>query len=271
MKSILLIDQDQQTACELCIRLKSHGYATWIANDAIGGLSLAASQKPAIIVLDSTLVAGNAFHLAKRLKELPPTRKIPIILTTAITRFDLRKQVMDLGFASFIQKPYDAAALLAEIRLLLPKDPHPGPLPSDGRGESPQASSGKFFLQAVERARKTVLIVEDDERVAMALALRIRAAGFDTTIAVDGFAGVRNAVLARPDAIVLDISLPAGDGFTVAQRIHAAIPTPVPIIFLTASKRQDFRHRAAQLGAVGFFEKPYLPEALLAAIQQATA
>jgi DNA-binding response OmpR family regulator len=122
-----------------------------------------------------------------------------------------------------------------------------------------------------EPSRKRILIVEDDEKVALALALRIRAAGFEATIAADGFAGVRNAVQARPDAIVLDISLPAGDGFTVAQRIHAAIPAPVPIIFLTASKRQDFRQKARQLGAIGFFEKPYQPEALVAALRHATA
>ena len=75
----------------------------------------------------------------------------------------------------------------------------------------------------------------------------------------------------KPDAVVLDISMPAGDGFTVAERIQANIPTPTPIIFLTASRRPDFRQRARQLGAVGFFEKPYEPEDLLAAVRNAVA
>jgi CheY-like chemotaxis protein len=70
--------------------------------------------------------------------------------------------------------------------------------------------------------------------------------------------------------VVLDISLPAGDGFAVAERIQANIPRPMPIIFLTASNRADFRQRAQELGAVAFFEKPYEPETLLATIRQVT-
>ena len=69
---------------------------------------------------------------------------------------------------------------------------------------------------------------------------------------------------------MLDISLPAGDGFSVAERIQANIPKPTPIIFLTASRRPDFRQKAKELGAVGFFEKPYEADALLATIRQVT-
>src|SRR5438309_5081007 len=90
---------------------------------------------------------------------------------------------------------------------------------------------------------KRILIVEDDEKVAMALAIRMKAAGFETTLANDALSGVRSAVAHQPDAVVLDISLPAGDGFVVAERIQANIPTRTPIIFLTASKRPDFRQK----------------------------
>ena len=62
--------------------------------------------------------------------------------------------------------------------------------------------------------------------------------------------------------------MPAGDGFTVAERIQSTIPTPIPIIFLTASKRPEFLQRARELGAVGFFEKPFPTEKLLAAVEQ---
>jgi CheY-like chemotaxis protein len=103
----------------------------------------------------------------------------------------------------------------------------------------------------------------------MALAVRMRAAGFDTTVANDGIAGLRSAVTVQPDAVVLDISLPAGDGFLVAERIQANVPTRLPIIFLTASKCPGFRERAFQLGAAGFFEKPYDAEALVKALNQA--
>jgi DNA-binding response OmpR family regulator len=261
MKNILLIEHDQNLAAELCVRLKAHGYAIWIANDAISALSLATSQKPDLIVLDRALVAGNAFDLASRLKELPETRQIPIVLTTTTTEPSLRQRATELGVVAILQKPYDTVALVTIVRRILPD-----PL----FNAHPLRFTGEFSWHNPQARRKKVLIVEDDEKLAMALALRIRAAGFEITVAADGLAGVRNAVQVRPDAVVLDISLPAGDGFSVAQRIHAVIPTPIPIIFLTASKRQEFRERARELGAAAFFEKPYQPEALLAAIHHAT-
>jgi DNA-binding response OmpR family regulator len=116
---------------------------------------------------------------------------------------------------------------------------------------------------------KRILIVEDDERIARALSVRLTAAGYETRMAHDGLAGFRAAVLEKPDLVLLDISLAAGDGFTVAERIQSNIPRPIPMIFLTASKRQEFRQKAQGLGAVGFFEKPFEPNALLTAINKA--
>jgi DNA-binding response OmpR family regulator len=116
---------------------------------------------------------------------------------------------------------------------------------------------------------KKILIIEDDAKLARALALRMRAAGFHATVAHDAISGVRCAVDSTPDAVVLDISLPEGDGFDVARSIQAEIATFTPLIFLTASKRPEFRQRAEQLGAVAFFEKPYESKMLLAAIHRA--
>lgn len=116
---------------------------------------------------------------------------------------------------------------------------------------------------------KKILIIEDDQKVALGLAIRIKAAGFETVIAHDALSGVRSAIKVKPDLVLLDISMPAGNGFIVAERIQKNISTPIPIIFLTASKRDDFRERASELGAVAFFEKPYDPQELLAVMSEA--
>jgi len=119
------------------------------------------------------------------------------------------------------------------------------------------------------KALKKILIIEDDQKVALGLAIRIKAAGFETVIAHDALSGVRSAIKMKPDLVLLDISMPAGNGFIVAERIQKNISTPIPIIFLTASKREDFRERASELGAVAFFEKPYDAQELLAVISEA--
>jgi two-component system OmpR family response regulator len=70
-----------------------------------------------------------------------------------------------------------------------------------------------------------------------------------------------------PDLILLDIMMPVGMGFSVAERLRDLGLAEIPIIFITASKRAGLRKTAQQLGAAGFFEKPYDAEELLAAIK----
>jgi CheY-like chemotaxis protein len=70
----------------------------------------------------------------------------------------------------------------------------------------------------------------------------------------------------KPNLILLDIMMPVGMGFSVAERLKDLGLGEIPIIFITASKRAGLRRTAQQLGAAGFFEKPYDAEELLAAI-----
>ena len=111
--------------------------------------------------------------------------------------------------------------------------------------------------------------MEDDRKIALALATRLRGAGYAASIAADAITGVTTAVKLQPDLLILDITLPAGSGFDVAERVQNLVPKLVPIVFLTASKQAGLRKRALELDAAAFFEKPYKGEELLAAVRAA--
>jgi len=118
---------------------------------------------------------------------------------------------------------------------------------------------------------KKILIMEDDRKIAAALAIRLEAAGYEVLTAPDGFRGLKLALNDRPDLLLMDIWMPVGTGFSVAKRLQSLGLTGIPIIFITASKLKGLRESARELGAVGFFEKPYDPQQLLAAVAQALA
>jgi DNA-binding response OmpR family regulator len=113
---------------------------------------------------------------------------------------------------------------------------------------------------------KRILIMEDDTKIAAALAIRLQAAGYDVMTAQDGWQGFQIALNDRPDLLLLDIWMPIGLGFSVAQRLHELGLSGIPIIFITASRLKGLKEAASRAGAVAFFEKPYDPQELLRAI-----
>lgn len=113
---------------------------------------------------------------------------------------------------------------------------------------------------------KKILVVEDDARIAAALRIRLEAGGYEVVTAGDGFSGLKMTMTHRPQLILLDIMMPVGMGFSVAERLKDLGLGEIPIIFITASKRSGLRKTAQRLGAAGFFEKPYDAEELLAAV-----
>lgn len=259
MKTILIVEDDQKIALALQVRLRANRYAVSTAPDAIVGASLGRTLKPDLILLDISLPGGNGFQLAETFHHMPETKGTPIIIITASKNPELLQKVMDMGAVGLFEKPFDTEKLLYSVERELNR--------VDASSVRKSASSAGLGHQE----RKQVLIIEDDEKIAMALAVRLKAAGYDATTTYDALTGLNAAVSNPPALVLLDISMPAGNGFSVAEQIKSLIPTPTPIIFLTASKKPDFREKAKKMGAAGYFEKPYEAEELFGAIRQALA
>jgi CheY-like chemotaxis protein len=117
---------------------------------------------------------------------------------------------------------------------------------------------------------KTVLLVDDDNVFLLAIGVRLKAMGYTVHAAKDAVNAISAVRQNNPDVIVLDISLPAGDGFMVADRLQKLISTAAtPIIFVTASVKPGLRDRAMKLGAVNFLNKPFDATTLADAIESA--
>jgi DNA-binding response OmpR family regulator len=261
MKKILIVEDDQKIALALEVRLKANRYAVSVAFDAIQGASMGRALKPDLILLDITLPGGNGFQLAENFHHMLETQGTPIIFITASKSPELLQKVMDLGAVGLFEKPFDTEELLHSIEREL------------NRIDSLEVrkSATAVARRQDHHEPKQVLIIEDEKKIATALAVRLKAAGYEATTTYDALTGLNAAVSNPPALVLLDISMPAGDGFSVAERIQKLIPTPTPIIFLTASKKPDFREKAKKLGAAGYFEKPYEAEELFGAIRQALA
>jgi two-component system KDP operon response regulator KdpE len=106
-------------------------------------------------------------------------------------------------------------------------------------------------------ATPKILIVDDDPDLRHALRLRLRANQYDTISAVDGYSAISQAYKEDPDLIILDLGLPAGDGFVVLDRLQRDDRlSTIPVVVLTARDPQSNEQRVLQSGAAAFFQKP---------------
>ncbi|PKN93273.1 MAG: hypothetical protein CVU44_10295 [Chloroflexi bacterium HGW-Chloroflexi-6] len=106
--------------------------------------------------------------------------------------------------------------------------------------------------------KSKILIVEDDLDVADMLNAYFRVQGYEVFTVNWGEDGVRAALTARPDLIILDIRLPDIDGYEVARRLRSDRKTnAIPIIFLTEKRDRSDRLHGLELGADDYITKPF--------------
>ncbi len=113
-----------------------------------------------------------------------------------------------------------------------------------------------------------VLIVEDDESTAEAMAFHMRAAGMDPVVANDGLAGLRSLRSEPPDAVVLDLMLPGVNGWHVIRQVREWAPR-LPIIVVTARTNEHDRVEVLSIGADDVMAKPFSMRELLARVTAA--
>src|SRR4030081_3313358 len=102
-----------------------------------------------------------------------------------------------------------------------------------------------------------ILIVDDDPDLRRALKLRLRASHYETLQAGDGYAAIALANKEPPSLIILDLGLPAGDGYVVLERLQSNDAlSDIPVIVLTARDSQSSEKRSMTAGAAAFFQKP---------------
>ena len=120
---------------------------------------------------------------------------------------------------------------------------------------------------------KNVLIVEDDPDMRRLVDLCLQADGHETGFAVDGVSAIRAARTSRPDLIVLDIGLPARDGFAlidgfaVMDRLNA-LPNRVPVIVISGRTAAGDEADALAAGAKAFLHKPFDRDEFVAAVRE---
>lgn len=117
-----------------------------------------------------------------------------------------------------------------------------------------------------------VLIVDDDPAMRTLCSINLQLDGLEVLEAADGFLGLALARSERPDLVLTDVTMPALDGFQLAEALRLDEDTcGIPLIFLSGETTIANRTRAHNLGALAYLTKPFDPATLALVVAEALA
>ena len=116
---VLLVEDNEMNRDMLSRRLVRNGYEVVMAVDGQQAITMAAAEKPAIILMDMSLPVIDGWEATRRVKADPATKAIPVIALTAHAMAEDEKKARDAGCDDFDTKPVDIQRLVGKIKALI--------------------------------------------------------------------------------------------------------------------------------------------------------
>jgi DNA-binding response OmpR family regulator len=116
---------------------------------------------------------------------------------------------------------------------------------------------------------KRILAVDDEPHILKLVAFSLKSGGYDVLEAADGLSAISIAQAEQPDLILLDVMMPALDGYEACRRLKDdPVTAEIPVIMLTAKTQEAEQKTGRDAGAVDYINKPFTPKDLVAQVRE---
>jgi len=248
---ILVVEDATIIAMDIADNLRNIGYeVTDIVPSGERAIASVKEKRPDIILMDIILQGEmDGIQTAERIRS---QYSVPTIFLTAYADEQMLERAKKAEPFGYIMKPFVERDLRIAVEIGLYK-----------------AKSELASRESEHISGQKVLIVDDDKDLLRGLSGRLKANGYKVVFAGDGVSAISVAVKEEPDVIILELSLTAGDGFTVMKRLGSLLPlAQIPIVVLAARDISGNKERALNAGAQAFFQKPVDYDAVLETIRK---
>jgi len=113
-----------------------------------------------------------------------------------------------------------------------------------------------------------ILVADDEAPIANVVAMKLRNAGLEVVVAMDGLEAYELAVAERPDFMITDLQMPGMSGLELCARLVAELEGGIPTILLTAKGFELSAESVRELPVRRIMTKPFSPRELLAQVQE---
>jgi two-component system NtrC family sensor kinase len=247
---VLVIDDSVTFREELRRALERSGHGVITATSGEKGLRLAASRRPAALIVDGVMPGMDGETVIRRLRLDAALRGLPCLLLTASDEQGVELRALDAGADAFVRKEEDMDVILARFAAML----------RTARTEPEAASS--------LAGPKRILAVDDSMTYLQELASALRDEGYDVVLAHSGEEAIDMLAVQNVDCILLDLMMPGMGGQEACRRIKAsAALRNTPLIMLTAVEDRQALIEGLSTGADDYIAKSNEFDVLRARIQ----
>jgi signal transduction histidine kinase/CheY-like chemotaxis protein len=224
--AILVCDDDAGIRTVVSEHLTRQGYTVIEAISGEQALVLAAEHNVEAILLDLYMPGLSGWETLQRLRNNPITANIPVVVLSVLSS-TLRPQLTG-DAQGWVQKPFNENLLFAELGRVL------------HHGEGPAY----------------VLLVEDDEDLASVLSASFQDAAVHIDHAASRQQAIRQCITRPPDLLILDLTLPDGDGFSLVEWLRQQ-PTlrALPLVVYSGREISEIEMAKLRLGPTEFLTK----------------
>jgi signal transduction histidine kinase/CheY-like chemotaxis protein len=224
--AILVCDDDEGIRTIVNHHLTRQGYTVIEAASGDEALTLASSNPVEAILLDLYMPGLSGWETLQRLRNTPATAHIPVVILSVLSS-TLRPQLTG-DAQGWVQKPFNESLLFAELGRVL----HAGEGPAH------------------------VLLVEDDEDLASVIISSFSDAAVYLDHAASRQQAIRQCITRRPDLLILDLTLPDGDGFSLVEWLRNQ-PTlnTLPLVVYSGREVSEQDMAKLRLGPTEFLTK----------------
>jgi DNA-binding response OmpR family regulator len=249
---IAIIEDEQSLVDLLAAKMRKEDYEVEIANDGDAGLELIERFKPDLVLLDIVMPKMDGYEVLEELQARGI--KTPVIIISNSGQPVEIEKTKKLGAVDhLIKTEFSPLDVLDKVRDCL-----------DSGGQPAKNGSGKpLAAKESDDAPKLgirVLLVEDDAFLREICSKKLVKEGFTVFEAMDGEQALAGLATAKPDIILLDIILPAIDGFQILSQIRGDKNEAIakaPVIMLSNLGQEDDIKKAMEMGANDYLVKAH--------------
>ena len=250
MKKILIIEDEKFLSEMYKMKFIEEGFKVETANNGCDGIELAEKINPDLVLLDLVLPGMDGYEILEKLRASPKTKGIKVYILSNLGQTEEINKGFKIGADGYLIKANLTPTQLAQSVNKI--------FSGQKVGLKKQAVSAK---KSVAKAKviengKSVLIIEDEVAIVEMYKLRLEKAGFRVELAKNGAWGIKLAKEKDFDIIVMDIVMPAMNGYNAIKALKVDKKTKdVPIIALSNSAQDKDIKKAKQYGAACYLLK----------------